>query len=188
MAPNARPKDAKGKDSKGKDGKSRGDSKGRDFKGKDSKGKDSKGGGGGGGKSFSKGKGRKGKHEKVKPYSFKVSAKAKKNQEELIEYDDASRSDYLTGFHKRNLEKIKKAKERDAALDRETLRESRKEKRLRISGVMDEIEHIESINESRRQAQLQRESESERSSNVVEKKFVSKSNKLVTVTIEDFEM
>ncbi|KAI8829472.1 hypothetical protein BJ741DRAFT_388022 [Chytriomyces cf. hyalinus JEL632] len=139
-------------------------------------------------KSFSKGKGRKGKHEKVKPYSFKVSAKAKKNQEDLIEYDDASRSDYLTGFHKRNLEKIKKAKERDAALDRETLRESRKEKRLRISGVMDEIEHIESINESRRQAQMQRESEGERSSNFIEKKFVSKSNKLVTVTIEDFEM
>ncbi|KAI9329088.1 hypothetical protein BDR26DRAFT_1011956 [Obelidium mucronatum] len=51
---------------------------------------------------------------KVKPYEFKPKKKNQKEREELISYDDASRSDYLTGFRKRNLDRIKKAKERDA--------------------------------------------------------------------------
>ncbi|ORY46402.1 hypothetical protein BCR33DRAFT_849129 [Rhizoclosmatium globosum] len=69
--------------------------------GANQKGKDKKAGAGGN----RKGKGKKG--EKVKPYSFKPKKDAKE-RDELISYDDASRSDYLTGFRKRKLEESRR--------------------------------------------------------------------------------
>ncbi|KAJ3120814.1 hypothetical protein HK100_012643 [Physocladia obscura] len=153
------------------------------------------------------------KNLKVKPYSFKPKKQhLQKNREEFIEYDDTRRQDYLTGFHKRKLEKIKAAKARDAKIERDEKREARKEKRSKLSEVKDDVEHIEAIAESRRLAKLAESNQEEEediysedfdasirgpavaskvsalSSKRVEKKAVAGGKKIVTVTIEDFEM
>ncbi|KAI8616859.1 hypothetical protein BC830DRAFT_1116304 [Chytriomyces sp. MP71] len=151
--------------------------------GKDKKDAAKSGGKKGGGK-----RGKKGDKPKPYSYTYKKDRHGKPIVQDLVSYDDASRSDYLTGFHKRKLEKIKKAKERDAALEREAVRESRKEKRNKLSGVFDEIERIESLNEeARKNKQSQDVDAADMRKVVVEKRLIANGNKMVTVTIEELE-
>ncbi|KAJ3286877.1 hypothetical protein HDU79_006154 [Rhizoclosmatium sp. JEL0117] len=149
--------------------------------GANQKGKDKKAGAGGN----RKGKGKKG--EKVKPYSFKPKKDAKE-RDELISYDDASRSDYLTGFRKRKLERIKKAQERDAKLEKEAVREARKEKRNKISSVFEDIEKIEAISEATKKAKKEREELGVSDTATVEKRTIAGGKKVVTVTIEEMDL
>ncbi|KAJ3019914.1 UNVERIFIED_CONTAM: hypothetical protein HDU68_010436 [Siphonaria sp. JEL0065] len=130
-------------------------------------------------------KGTKGK-AKVKPYTFKP--KNGKEREELISYDDASRSDYLTGFRKRNLERIKKAKERDANLEKAEKREARKEKRNKISSVFEDIAHIEAVSEAAKKAKEERAALGLSDKATVDKRTIAGGKKIVTVTIEEMDL
>ncbi|KAI9209745.1 uncharacterized protein BJ171DRAFT_594764 [Polychytrium aggregatum] len=93
------------------------------------------------GKSEQKGKaGKKGKLGKRPPRPLRADERPA-----IIEYDDSKRRDYLTGFHKRNLERKKKAIEYHMEQARQERLAARREARGRIAGVLPEIERIEAI-------------------------------------------
>ncbi|KAI7902422.1 nucleolar protein 12-domain-containing protein [Cokeromyces recurvatus] len=62
----------------------------------------------------------------------KIYAKKRKAKEDIVEsvdFDEASRTEFLTGFHKRKLERKKKTKEKYAKLAREEKLRNRREMR-----------------------------------------------------------
>ncbi|OBZ85711.1 Ribosomal RNA-processing protein 17 [Choanephora cucurbitarum] len=78
-----------------------------------------------------KGKG-KFKNSDVLSAGSKVYAKKRKAKQETVEYvefDPAKRSEFLTGFHKRKMERKKKTIEKYAQLEREEKLRNRKEAR-----------------------------------------------------------
>ncbi|KAI8375442.1 nucleolar protein 12 [Blakeslea trispora] len=78
-----------------------------------------------------KGKG-KFKNSDVLSAGSKIYAKKRKAKQETVEYvefDPAKRSEFLTGFHKRKMERKKKTIEKYAQLEREEKLRNRKEAR-----------------------------------------------------------
>jgi hypothetical protein len=84
------------------------------------------------------------------PYAIKKTKS--KDRPQVVEYDDGARQEYLTGFHKRKLEKQKAGALKRAAAAAEELREARRERARPLSLVKDELERIEALNQEIREA------------------------------------
>ncbi|KAF8850530.1 hypothetical protein BDZ45DRAFT_192409 [Acephala macrosclerotiorum] len=70
---------------------------------------------------------------------------------EEISFDDNSREEYLTGFHKRKVQRIKRAQEEAAKKAKEEHRETRKQ--LREERKQELEEHVEATNRAIREAE-----------------------------------
>ncbi|KAI8846693.1 nucleolar protein 12-domain-containing protein [Chytridium lagenaria] len=109
--------------------------------------------------------------------------KKKSKQVELITFDEAARSNYLTGFHKRNVERKKASVKRQITQAKALKTEARKEKRAsRKELIKDQVERIEAVEK------ITLNAESSTAKEVVEsQKDVEFGGKKVTVTISSWK-
>ncbi|KAI8820819.1 nucleolar protein 12-domain-containing protein [Fimicolochytrium jonesii] len=96
-----------------------------------------------------------------------------------VVYDDSARRDYLTGFHKRKLEKKKAAIERHEARVKEERRELRKENNKRHL-IVDDLERIEAVTQEQA---LDSNAHKERTVDVA---TIPSETRITTVTISDW--
>ncbi|KAJ3022693.1 hypothetical protein HKX48_005463 [Thoreauomyces humboldtii] len=96
-----------------------------------------------------------------------------------VSYDDSARQDYLTGFHKRKLEKKKVAIAKYSEKMKEERRELRRENNKRHL-ILEDLERIEAVTQERAAAANEIK---ERAVNV---STIPSSTRLTTVTISDW--
>jgi len=65
-----------------------------------------------------------------RPIGTPLPTRRKQSTVETIPFDFDARADFLTGFHKRKVQRAKAAKERDAKKEREQRIEDRKQARI----------------------------------------------------------
>lgn len=71
--------------------------------------------------------------------------KRRKNKDEVIQYDESQRAEFLTGFHKRKLERKKKIVEKIKEKVKEEKREARKVKREKSKDFLDKVLKVDEI-------------------------------------------
>ncbi|KAI8590866.1 nucleolar protein 12-domain-containing protein [Geranomyces variabilis] len=96
-----------------------------------------------------------------------------------VTYDDSARREFLTGFHKRKLEKKKAAIEKWAEKAKEERRELRKENNKRHL-ILDDLERIEAVTQERAAAA------DEVKEKTVEVATIPSASTITTVTISDW--
>ncbi|KAJ3176301.1 hypothetical protein HDU87_005343 [Geranomyces variabilis] len=96
-----------------------------------------------------------------------------------VAYDDAARREFLTGFHKRKLEKKKAAIEKWAEKAKEERRELRKENNKRHL-ILDDLERIEAVTQERAAATDKVKEKT------VEVATIPSASTITTVTISDW--
>ncbi|KAI1438247.1 nucleolar protein 12-domain-containing protein [Xylaria sp. CBS 124048] len=91
-------------------------------------------------------------HPRPKKLLAPPSKKRKRQQHaiEEIKFDDAARAEYLTGFHKRKLQRTKQAQEQAAERARQEKIEARKQ--LREDRQREVDEHVQNVNNALKQA------------------------------------
>ncbi|KAJ3260844.1 hypothetical protein HK103_007407 [Boothiomyces macroporosus] len=99
---------------------------------------------------------------------FKKQA-LKRPPKEIIEYNEESRHEFVTGFHKRKQQLKKKRVEKQIERSKQEKRDSLREKRRKLYDVLPMVKEIDSINE------------------VSGEKDVVKYGKSVTVTVTPFD-
>ncbi|KAJ3333702.1 hypothetical protein HDU76_004848 [Blyttiomyces sp. JEL0837] len=103
--------------------------------------------------------------------------RAKKERVELISFDDSARRDYLTGFHKRNLEKKKRGEEIRKLKEKEERRALRLENRKNRQEFVEDLDEIEAISAGKTTAK----------NTEADSKVLKSKQKVVTVTVQAFD-
>lgn len=125
--------------------------------------------------------------------------KAKKETVESVEFDDASRTEFLTGFHKRKVERKNRTKEKYALLAKEEKLRNRKElreqrQRLADKNVQEMAAMLRTSLGGPEPEGFESEEENEEDSTAEEKKgpvvqeFKTKSTLTTVTVIEDLDL
>ncbi|KAI9485838.1 MAG: nucleolar protein 12 [Benjaminiella poitrasii] len=141
---------------------------------------------------------RKVKNSDILSAGSKVYAKKRKAKQEIVEsveFDDASRTEFLTGFHKRKLERKKKTKEKYERLAKEEKLRNRREareqrKRLADKNIQEMAAmlraNIEEPDEFDSDEDIEKEEEEKKQPEV--KEFKNKSTLTTVTVIEDLDL